>query len=83
MDKTGDTPKPEKELEVKKEGPKRFTLDFPEEEWTPLRDYAKSQKCPVSSIVRQACEAYMIEKGMIKKPGAGDAPPVKEGEEKS
>ena len=51
-----------------KEGPKRFTLDFPEKEWAPLRDYAKLQKCPVSSIVRLACEDYMIQKGMITKP---------------
>jgi hypothetical protein len=77
VDKTDGTPKPEKELEVKKEGPKRFTLDFPEEEWKPLRDYAKSQKCPVSSIVRLACEAYMIEKGMITKPGADEPSPDK------
>jgi hypothetical protein len=75
VDKTDGTPKPEKELEVKKEGPKRFTLDFPEEEWTPLRDYAKSQKCPVSSIVRLACEAYMVEKGMITKPAGSITPP--------
>ena len=71
MDETGGAQKPVQQ------GPKRFTLDFPEGEWKPLSDYAKLQKCPVSSIVRLACEAYMIEKGMITKPGGGDTTPIK------
>ena len=60
------------------QGPKRFTLDFPKEEWKPLHDYAKAQKCPVSSIVRLACEAYMIEKGQIPKPSEAPDPAPKE-----
>lgn len=72
MDATDNTPKP------LNEGPKRFTLDFPSGEWEPLAKYAKSQKCPVSSIVRLACEAYMVEKGMITKPGEDNTPPKKE-----